>query len=79
MRNFLASFFFTRKQGDAGVHCGQHPTKTPQCSCDMKKGRFLHVPADSLSHSHGDQQLFGSLLGFFVSSCCFPIKICGTF
>ena len=32
------------KQGDAGVHCGQHPTKTPQCSCDMKKGRFLHVP-----------------------------------
>ena len=36
--------FLLFKQGDAGVHCGQHPTKTPQCSCDMKKGRFLHVP-----------------------------------
>ena len=34
----------------------------------MKKGRFLHVPADSLSHSHGDQQLFGSLLGFLFQA-----------
>ena len=38
----------------------------------MKKGRFLHVPADSLSHSHGDQQLFGSLLGFLCFKLLLP-------
>ena len=47
LSTWLSRFFMQKlsmKQGDAGVHCGQHPTKTPQCSCDMKKGRFLHVP-----------------------------------
>ena len=32
-------------QGDAGNFCSQHPTKTLQISCDMWKGRLLHVPA----------------------------------
>ena len=32
----------------------------------MKKGRFLHVPAESLRSLHGDQQMFGCLpLDFF--------------
>ena len=47
LSTWISRFFMQKlsmKQGDAGVHCGQHPTKTPQCSCDMKKGRFLHVP-----------------------------------
>ena len=49
--------------------------------------RHFGIPGDAQSDQlcvpahfsrHGDQQLFGSFLGFLVSSCCFPIMTHGS-